>query len=234
MKNIFIESVASSLRIVSPLILLAGVIFTQPANASLSIGADANVVGWEGAIRGDQYQSDNSTIQYGVNFKIKFNKLYTGADYSAGRYDFSGQDIPGDATSNPDSTVRRNEFNVVVGYYVFRHLSLFAKYKNLVFDNGEKYKLKDPGLGAQLHYTLSSHWLLFGNVARFSGDFTIDGHNDGDTNIKEYALGAAYRPALHSYISVSYRKHRLDYQYNNAGTETHTLSGLFASYNYVF
>lgn len=219
-----------------PVILLVSslVFVSQVAEATLSLGAGMNYTTWGASLGASQYQSDHGAPGFNVNIKVKFDKLFAGVDYASADYDFSGATVPGSATVSPDSSVRRNEYNVLFGYYIYRYFSVAAKYKKLIFDNGDSYRFEKPGIGARLHYPLSSHWLVFGNTAIFGGDFSINGNNAGNADITEYSLGVAYRPVLHSYISLNYRKQTLDYQYRAAATESHTLSGWFASYNYVF
>lgn len=206
----------------------------QSAQASVSVGLNVNFSNWHGEISGNAYDKNNQTGQYGFNVKVKFDRLYTGVDYLSGHYRFSDSGVPGDATQNPNNGVSRTEENLVLGYYPYQYLSVFVKYKRLVFNNGENYQLKNPGVGAQLHYTLSLHWVVFTRISRFAGDFTINGGAAGDSDIMVYTVGAAFRPALHSYISLHFQNQKLDYQYNQGDTETHTLSGFGVSYNYVF
>ncbi|MGD8640648.1 MAG: hypothetical protein PVG89_08485 [Gammaproteobacteria bacterium] len=216
------------------LIVVALLLAPQASYASLAVGVEMQSANWEVSPPANQPNNDTTGIGLGFNVKIKFYKLYTGLDYLRGLYDFDSQNVPGIATANPDTNVTRTEWNAVVGYDVFRYLSLFAKYKSLDFDNGANYRLENPGVGVQVHYPLSSHWLIFANTAQFTGDFSMSGGIRGDTDIAEQEMGIAYRPSLHTYIEIGMKRQEVDYDYDSNGKESHQLQGFSIGYHYVF
>jgi hypothetical protein len=205
-----------------------------PAQASLSVGVDTSVANWKGDVGNRSFDDDGNVIAVGANIKIKFYKLFTGLDYLTGKYHFDNQPAPGSIVADGSKAVTRTELNAVVGYYLFDNLSLFAKYKSLKFDATHSYHFKNPGIGSQVHWTVTRRWLLFANVAFFKGDVHLDGNNSGDSSVREYAIGVAFRPTLHTHFILSSRHQELDIDMKNSQSETHDYSGWFLSYNYIF
>lgn len=219
--------------IVLPVLIGLSVLAT-PAKASLSLGVEASVAQWEGKTAASAFEDEGGDVAVGGNLKIQIYKMFAGIEFLSGKYKFDKQPANDSVIANGVADVTRRETNTTIGYYLFDNLSLFAKYKSLKFDASNSYHFKNPGVGSQVHWTLSSNWLLFANIALFEGDVHLDGKNSGDSSVTEYMYGVVFRPTLHTHFILSSRFQELDIEMTDSGEETHEFSGGYLSYNYIF
>ena len=234
----------------SPLVaaLLLALLLVSPtighAAKSIALGVSLNGAGWEGdngSGRSD-FESDRGG-QFGLSFNFRNDNFYTGLTLQGGDYTFDS-DAPDQFTSNgvlavSDTEVEHSDFDLLVGYYFWPQVSLFADLKVAHSDwknNGYEQAFIGIGFGVSGFHVINDDWLLFGSLGFVNGDVDDDDssgdHGDGDSSALTF--GAVYQIDKDNSINfgVKWRRYLLDFDDGNE--QDYTLNGLFVGYNHVF
>ncbi len=187
--------------------VLLSLIFTSSnlcADQRLTFGAKLLGAGWNGdnGSGGSDFESDEGG-QFALNISYQLDNFYTGLNLQGGEYDFNSNapdkfTLAGRvATSNV--RIKQRDFDLLVGYYFWPQVSLFADLK--VVSNDWK---NDPytqnfvglGLGTSGFIPLNPKWTLFGSFGFIGKGDIKDGSDNKVGEGKSWALEV--RHGLHT------------------------------------
>ena len=211
------------------LIAITSNALVEEVNASASIAIDVCHCEW-GLVSGNP--SSATSLQMGISAKLLLNSMYLGLDYHTSQPEFDNP-VQIDSISISRRKINFKEIDLTLGYYLYRHLSIYINYKKIDLDYGNQLTSTVPGFGFLGKYTFTNNWLVFAKATYYLGDLS-QGDNKGDTEIAEMVAGTALRLSLYSHLDLSYKMKKIEFMRSNTDDIDFELTGMTLSYNYVF
>jgi hypothetical protein len=245
------------------LALTAGLLSQSAAAQSpASLGLGVKLLGsqWTGDnVDSDTTYKSSNGGQFGLNLVFQKGRFYTGFNFQGGDYKFK-DDAP-DQISKSDSqyskvqlqkgeevTIKRDEADLLVGYYFWPKISLFLDIKSIssVWDDKDKDTTNygtnyvGLGLGVSGFIPLNQQWTLFGSfglvpkgtIKQKNGDKAEIG--SGSSGALEF--GSIYNITNQHRINFGLKSQWQNYKFDNEQNDEqkHQLTSVFIGYNYVF
>ena len=236
--------------------LLTACLLSQGAYAQHSLGLGVKLLGstWKGenVDSNTEFESDNGG-QLGINLVYQYNRLYTGFNFQGGDYKFKDEapdkiyeniKVPSD-----DVKIKRNEADILVGYYFWPKVSLFLDIKSITNewndDNPDTDNYANQflglGLGISGFIPLGETWMLFGSfgvvpsgtIKQIQGDDTGE---IGDGSSAALEFGAIYHFNRNNRLNFGLKSQWQTYEFDNLAQseQKHQIHSVFFGYNYLF
>jgi len=214
----------------------------------ITLGARVQGGGWEGNNENSSdtsFDSDNGGT-FGLRLVMQKGRLYGGISLQGGEYDFEngspdrifGAPLPLGSISDDKATIKRGEADLLVGYYFWERVSLFADIKNVTNEwQSENYSLRYTGLGFGVSgfIPLNERWTLFGTlgiVPRLNIRNDSDGIGKGTGSALEF--GVVWRMLDATNMVFSLRNQHQEYDFDNDAKQTHDIGGIAIGINHRF
>jgi hypothetical protein len=211
-------------------------------DTSLRLGVRLTAANWGGKNRNSDTDFEGNGGQVGLNLLFRKKRFYTGFELQAGEYAFQ-EEAPDQVTGSEvdsvsDVKIGLTELDLDVGYYFWRHVSLFLTLKGMgkKWDNND-YEMNFGALGGgvAVNWPIAQQWDLFGSLAIFPlAAVNGDGQGIGDVSGGELECGAAYTIKEKHRLGVGLRLNTQTYDFDIGDKQEHRLLGLFVSYDYRF
>lgn len=228
----------------SPFIPVILLLMSSQASADqyLTFGARLLGAGWKGDASASNaaFESDKGG-QFGLNVAYRNYKFYTGLNLQKGEYQFDGNapDKFTKAMRVPSSnvTIEQSDFDLLVGYYFWDKVSLFADIKAVTNDwLNESYSQTFVGLGLGVsgYLPMNERWTLFGSFG-FIGNGEINDNDDkkvGEGNSWALEGGVVYSLNPSNHFNVGIKTRRYDFEYLDSTTQEYSINALFVGYSY--
>lgn len=224
MRTYFRKSVPKINLLVSLLFLL-----NNAAHASSTVAVEVTKCDWKLITANENIAS---STQMGINWKLLLNAMYFGVEYHASRPKFDDPVQLG-VTPGTQRKLEVTEVDLTLGYYMYKHLAAYVRYKQLEIDYGTRLLSNTPGIGILGKYTFTNNWLVFANATYYLGELSYN-NKHGETEITEIVAGTALRMSLYSFLNLSYSVQQVDFTRNNTFDFELEKTGISLSYNYVF
>lgn len=234
------------LRIAVAMALGLSLTFSASSNAaqSLALGVGINGSAWEGDNgpgRSDFESDRGGQLALSINYRI--DKFYTGLNLQGGEYSFDS-DGPDQFTSagtlsSNDVKVEHNDFDLLVGYYFWPQISLFADLKVAHSDwkdNGYEQAFGGIGFGVSGFHVINSDWILFGSLGFVNGDVDDDdaSGDHGDGKSSALTVGSVYQIDPDNTVNFGIKFRKYEFDFDDGNEQEYTLNGLFFGYTHVF
>jgi hypothetical protein len=219
---------------------------SQLANSAerLSLGVKLVGAGWEGDNGSSltDFTSDRGG-QVGFNVSYAVDRFYAGLNLQGGDYDFNGRGPDQFNTTGrvPVSNVRvqQNDFDLLLGYYVWPQVSLFADIKavgNRWSNNGYEQNFSGLGLGISGYIPQSDRWTLFGSLG-FIGNGKIKDSNQnvvGDGISTAVEGGAVYKLDDSNHLNMGVKFRQYAFEHLNGSKQDYSVNALFFGFTHTF
>ncbi|HEY9050632.1 MAG TPA: hypothetical protein VIQ03_03750 [Gammaproteobacteria bacterium] len=228
----------------SSLLLTALSMQTAYADQSITLGVKLLGTGWQGD-NGAVSSSFNSDEGGQLAFSASYlqDKFYAGISLQNGEYKFSGaapdQFTPSGRNSTSNVDIEHREIDLLVGYYFWQQVSLFADIKgvsNTWSNDNYKQNFGGLGFGASGYLALNNDWTGFGSIG-FVGRGDIKDDNDvkvGDGTSSALEVGAIYRIDPNNTINLGLKFRNYRFEYLDNTTQDYSINALFFGYNHSF
>ena len=214
------------------------------AEQRLTFGAKLLAAGWNGdnGAGGTDFESDEGG-QFGLNIAYKIDNFYTGLNFQRGEYNFKN-DAPDKFTllgRVPSSSVkiRQSDFDLLVGYYFWSQVSLFADIKSVTnnwLDDAYYQTFLGLGLGTSGYIPLNEKWTLFGSFG-FIGSGEIkdnNGNKVGEGTSWALEVGTVYSINERHFLNGGIKTRKYNFEYLDSTEQDYDINALFIGYNYSF
>ena len=228
--------------------LLASALICQAGNAiaeeKITLGAKLLGASWQGDNGGVGNTFDSTEGgQLGFNIAYQLDRFYTGLSLQTGKYKFNNGSPDQFTTTGRvaaiNTTIRQNDFDLLVGYYFWPQVSLFLDIKavgNVWQTNDYKQSFSGLGLGISGFNPINQDWTLFGSFGFIRNGEIKDDNKDkvGDGNSHALELGAvlALDGANHLNMGIKLRKYQ--FEHINGSTQDYTVNALFIGFTHAF
>lgn len=214
------------------------------ADEKISLGVKLLGAGWSGdnGSGANEFDSDNGgQVAFSIAYSV--DKFYAGLNLQGGKYKFTN--IAPDQFNTTgrlpvgSATVDQNDFDLLVGYYFWPQVSLFADIKavgNSWSNNAYEQNFSGLGLGVSGFIPQSELWTLFGSVG-FIASGEIKDNNDnkvGDGSSTALELGALYKLNEVSQINMGIKFRNYAFEHLNNTKQDYSVNALFIGYTHSF
>ena len=211
----------------------------SPLNVSFGVSLQPST--WDGDNTTSGTSFDASATQLQLNLRIRKGGFYTGLSFQGASFDFDGtapEQVTKSGISVPSSntTVERGEFDLVFGYYFWRHVSFFADFKRITnkWDNtGYSARYNGLGLGVTGWYPVSQNWVFFGSLGFVGLNIETGGDTIGDGDGGTLVLGFLYNATKHSQLTIGLKSQQQTYNFDNGTEQKHGIGSLVFGYSYT-
>lgn len=238
MKNTFRR--CRSLPIFATILLSAGLLLmasqaSAETKARFSLGAKLDFSNWEGENPGGADFDEKSTM-LGVEAKVQHGKWFGGLTLAGGEFEF---DSPAPSRPTPlpasnETTIKRTEVDLILGYRFWPRIALFLDLKNVTNEwDADDYKIEYTGLGFGIagHYPLDPKWTLFGNFGVVPMNIEADGDDVGDATRTVLNVGFLYRIKQNLNFSIGLQSQNQTDDYDDGGEQDHRVGALTLGIN---
>jgi hypothetical protein len=224
-----------------------GVVDTQPSQAtasdlSLGLGVELLAGGWSGSDAAGDTDFDGGGGQLGLDISLQKRRFYTILGLESGTYTFSG-DAPGqvsatETTASSDVKITHTELDLALGYYFWKHVSLFLNLQAVTnkWDNND-YELQYGGFGGGVtgNWPIAKRWDIFGSLSILpKTSVNGDDKKVGDVSGGEIELGAAYGASDRHRFGLGLRVASQNYDFDAGDDQEHQMAGVFFRYDYRY
>ncbi|MFV1993423.1 MAG: hypothetical protein ACC635_05920 [Acidiferrobacterales bacterium] len=202
---------------------------------------------WSGENKDTGEKFSSSATNLGINLKFQWRDLYTGISLAGSEYEFKTKDYSPARPSailplNDDPIkIKRNEFDLLIGYYVWDMVSLFVDLRSKSLTWSDDYVITYAGLGGGVtgHYSFSSKWTIFGSLGASSLDIKSKERGYNERNIGDGVgtaaeFGVLFRMTKMLNLYGTLKSQRQEYRYDNNITEIHDINGIKFGVSTVF
>ena len=180
--------------------------------------------------------------QLGLNMAYQNGKFYTGLNLQGGEFTFEKQSPdqvgPSGTKQVTDDKVTHNELDLVFGYYLTDHISLFFDIKGVSDtwqSNQHQQEFGGAGLGVAGYWPINSNWILFGSFGAISnGNIKYNGEKIGEGTARSLDMGILYRLTDNHRLLLGLKSTRYAYKYDAGDEQVHNIGGGYIGYNYAF
>jgi len=214
------------------------------ADEKISIGVKLLGASWQGdnGSGANDFESTNGG-QIGFNIAYSIDRFYAGLNLQGGNYKFDN--IAPDQFNTTgrvpvaSATVRQNDFDLLVGYYFWPQVSIFADIKavgNNWSNNSYEQNFSGLGLGISGFVPQNDHWTLFGSFGFIAnGDIKDTNENKvGDGSSTALELGALYRVDDANHINMGIKFRNYAFEHINNTEQDYSVNALFVGYTRTF
>lgn len=224
-----------------PLILCPVTVVAGESGLSFSVKALGG--GWSGKNKtsGTEFESTEGG-QLGFAGMYQNGGFYTGLNLQGGEYTFE-KNTPDQVTTTgrtevSNDKISRNEFDLIFGYYLTRHISIFLDIKavtNKWESNQYEQKYNGLGLGVNANWPVNMDWTIYGTVGRInSGEISHNEEKIGEGSSSGVEIGAMYQLSKQHRLVFGLKRSNYNYKFDSGDEQTHSVGGLFVGYNYAF
>lgn len=226
------------------LLLMTLSVSSSFAEQRITLGAKLLGAGWQGdngAVSGT-FNSDKGG-QLAFSLAYSEDKFYSAINLQNGNYTFDSNApdkfTPTGRISNFNVEIQQQELDLIVGYYFWKNISLFADIKavtNTWSNDSYKQTFSGLGFGATAYLPFNEQWTWFGS-AGFVGQGEIKDDNKdkvGDGRSSALELAAIYRLTDVSSINFGLKFRNYRFEYLNNSTQDYSVNALFIGYNHGF
>ena len=202
---------------------------------------------WSGEDKDTGEKFSSSATNLGINLKFQWRDLYTGISVAGAEYEFNTKDY---SPARPSAIlplkddpikIKRNEFDLLIGYYVWDMVSIFVDLRSKSLKWSDDYEITYAGLGAGVtgHYSFSPKWTIFGSLGASSLDIKSKERGYNERNIGDgvgtaASFGVLYRLTRMLNFYSTFKSQRQEYRYDNKITEIHDINGINIGFSTVF
>ena len=188
-----------------------------------------------------EFQSTEGS-QLAFSGLYQYRKFYTGLNLQGGEYTFEentpDQVTPAGRTEISNDKITHNELDLIFGYYLTTHVSLFLDFKtvtNTWESNSYEQKFGGAALGVTGNWPVAMNWQLYGSLGRISaGEITTNDQKIGKGSSTGIELGALYQFSKQHRVIFGFKGTNYYYKFDSGDEQNHTINGAFLGYNYAF
>ena len=223
------------------LLLPLNVFAETQSGISLSIRLLGNNWSGDNTTGGSEFEaSEGKQLAYSVAYYS--GKFFAGLNLQGGTYKFGGvapdQVTSSSVASNSNVKIKRNEIDLVAGYFLTNHISLFLDIKgtnNSWVDDNYEQGFAGIGLGIYTVWPIGEKWNLQGSFGFVSnGKVTVNGEKAGDGTSGALEFGAMYNVSTKGRINFGLKSSSQTYTFDSGYEQTHKITGLFLGYSHSF
>ncbi len=227
--------------------LLLMPVYAQALNKEgLSVNIGVKVIG---ANREGDNQNSNTAFesdsggQVGFSLSVHRGRLYAGASLQSGTYQFDGKgpdQVAANGVTTPVSDVglKTTELNLIVGYYFWKQVSLFAGLKGIEdqWDNNtHRQNFNGVGLGISGFHPINARWDFFGSLSFVPlGRVKTNGQNVGEGKSTTLEAGMAFYFTPENRFSFGLKFSSQKYDYDSGDKQNDQSNSLFVAYSRHF
>lgn len=180
--------------------------------------------------------------QLGFSGMYQNGNFYTGLNLQGGDYTFEkntpDQVTPAGTTEISNDKITHNEFDLIFGYYLTTHVSLFLDLKtvtNTWESNNHEQKYTGAALGVTGNWPVAMNWQLYGSLAGGSGgELSSNEEKVGKGSSSGIEIGALYQLNKRHRLLFGVKRTNYTYKFDSGDEQTHSIGGVFLGYNYAF
>ena len=202
-------------------------------------GAKIGLGGWavednDGSAR---VRGDGSLLH--VQMALHWTKVYAGAGLSGGKFDF-GTRAPRQPTAAagpaPSGTLQRGEFDVVLGYYFWEPVALFAALKSTSakWDDGYTLSTGGLGVGASGQHAVAPLWSLLWHLGVMPLDLKHGSDKVGTGSATTLEVSGVYRTNATTGLHFGLKLQGQKLDFDNGVRQTSNVSTLGFGVNHAF
>ncbi|WP_455199649.1 hypothetical protein [Kaarinaea lacus] len=229
-----------TITLLTAALMISSQSYAEESPLDVTFGVNLQPTKWEGDNKTTGTSFDSDATQLQLNARIRKGGFYTGLSFQGAKFDFDGT-APEKVYNNfrlpsSNTTVERGEFDLVFGYYFWKHISFFADFKrttNKWTDDGYATRYNGLGLGITGWAPVSEKWVFYGSLG-FVG-LSIENSNGsiGDGDSGTLNLGFSYRATNHSQLTIGLKSQQHTYNFDEGSEQKHSLVGLLLGYSYT-
>lgn len=213
------------------------------SESGLSFSVRLNGGGWSGKNKtsGTEFQSTEGG-QIGFNGAYQNGNFYTGLNVQGGEYTFEkntpDQVSQSGRTEVSNDKVEHNELDLIFGYYLTRHFSLFVDIKgvsNTWASNNYQHEFSGVGFGATGSWPINKNWVAYGSVGAIpSGEIKTNDEKIGEGSSRAVDIGAMYQFSKAHRVMAGIKRSNYTYKFDSGDEQTHSIGGVYFGYSFAF
>jgi len=227
--------------VISTILLLSTTTFAHAA-VKFNLSVKLMDTTWSGnnSTQTENFKTKSTQGAWGVGMQI--NRLYARIAVQGANFEFSdpapNQETETTSTIDNDVTIEHGESDIIVGYYFWPKISLFADIKSVVNKRqGSNYEMAYSGLGVGVSgfHPIKQKWMIYvssGLLLPFSVESNDKNIGEGAGFAFDGGISYTITKKFRVYLGLKIQYHEL--KFDNGNTQKHSRNGLYNGLQFQF
>lgn len=219
---------------------VSGAGFASDQRWGVGVGAKLQIAEWKGENKASNNSFDSDIVQIRFDLLAKKGRFYAGMSLQSQKYEFDegpekvGKDY---RERSQNIEIRKSEIDFVLGYYVWKYVSLYAAIKHIENkweDENYTLKHKGGGVGVAGFMPVTDVWSVYASIGFVSLDLETQGTAVGEAAGTAIEFGGVYALSKKSSLTLGIKGQRYDYKFDEGSRQAHEINGMVVGLTYVY